>query len=48
MIRESDGKDILTDYSVKYEDKYVCQNGKWFIKQRTGYFVIVEARQINN
>jgi SnoaL-like domain len=46
MIREVEGKDILTDYSVKYDDKYVCQNGKWFIKERTGYFLIIEARSI--
>jgi hypothetical protein len=48
MIRESDGKDNITDYSVKYDDKYVCQNGKWLIKERTGYFIIVEARPLNN
>jgi len=47
MIREVDGKDILTDYSVKYEDKYVFQNGKWLIKERIGYFVIIESRTIS-
>ena len=46
MIREIEGKDILTDYSVKYDDTYVHQNGKWSIKGRTGYFLIVEARPI--
>ena len=46
MVREVEGKDILTDYSVKYDDKYVRQNGKWFIKERTGYFLIIEARAI--
>ncbi|MVT08764.1 nuclear transport factor 2 family protein [Chitinophaga tropicalis] len=48
MIRESEGKNILTDYSVKYDDKYVHQNGKWLIKERIGYFLIVEARPLNN
>ena len=48
MIRESEGKNILTDYSVKYDDKYVHQNGKWLIKERTGYFIIVEARPLHN
>jgi hypothetical protein len=47
MIRASEGKNIITDYSVKYDDKYVCQNGKWLIKERTGYFTIVEARPLN-
>lgn len=44
MIRASEGKNIITDYSVRYDDKYVYQNGKWLIKERTGYFIIVEAR----
>ncbi|BAV06822.1 bile acid 7-alpha-dehydratase [Filimonas lacunae] len=47
MIRETDGKNILSDYSVKYEDKYVQQNGQWLIKERTGYFIIVETRTLN-
>ncbi|MDP9955239.1 hypothetical protein J2X97_000876 [Epilithonimonas hungarica] len=47
MIREADGKDVLTDYSVKYEDQYVFQNGKWLIKDRIGYFVIIESRTIS-
>lgn len=44
MIREADGKNIISDYSVKYDDKYVFQNGTWLIKERTAYFIIVEAR----
>lgn len=44
MIREPEGKRNITDYSVRYEDKYVRQNGKWFIKERIGYFVIIEER----
>jgi len=46
MIRASEGKDIITDYSVKYLDKYVRQNGKWLIKERTGYFIIIDARPL--
>jgi hypothetical protein len=48
MIRENEGKNILSDYSVKYADKYVFKDGKWLIKERIGYFIIVEARQVNN
>lgn len=47
MIREADGNDVLTDYSVKYEDNYVLQNGKWFIKERIAYFLIVESRTLS-
>lgn len=47
MIRETDSKEILTDYSVKYEDSYVNVDGKWLIKERIGYFLVVEARTLN-
>ncbi|WP_198315718.1 nuclear transport factor 2 family protein [Chitinophaga tropicalis] len=48
MVREKDGKDILTDYSVRYDDKYVYQNGKWLIKERIGNFLIVDSKPLNN
>lgn len=48
MIRAAEGKNVLTDYSVKYDDRYVFQNGKWLIKERIGYFVIVEERTLSN
>lgn len=47
MIRESGGQKNITDYSVKYDDKYVLQDGHWLIKERVGYFIIVEARPFN-
>ncbi|MGE8430409.1 MULTISPECIES: nuclear transport factor 2 family protein [Sphingobacterium] len=48
MIREKEGKDIVTDYSVKYEDVYIRQDGKWLIKERIGHFLIIETRTLNN
>lgn len=48
MVREKDGKDILTDYSVRYDDKYVYLNGKWLIKERVGNFLIVDSKPLNN
>jgi len=47
MIRESSGKDVITDYSVKYEDKYICYKGQWLIQERIGYFIIVESKPLN-
>ncbi len=44
MIRESDGKETLTDYSVRYDDTYVFEDGKWLIKNRVGYFLMIENR----
>jgi hypothetical protein len=48
MIREPEGRKILTDYSVRYDDKYVRQDGKWLIKERTGHFIIIESRDLGN
>ncbi|RZL50797.1 MAG: nuclear transport factor 2 family protein [Pedobacter sp.] len=46
MIREVEGKDILTDYSVRYDDNYVLQNGKWLINERIANFLIIESRTL--
>jgi 3-phenylpropionate/cinnamic acid dioxygenase small subunit len=48
MIRETEGKDILSDYSVRYDDNYIFQDGKWLIKERVAHFLIVEARTLGN
>ena len=48
MIREPEGKKVLTDYSVRYDDEYVRQNGKWLIRDRTGHFVIIESRVLES
>lgn len=45
-MRDEDGKEIITDYSVKYDDIYVRQNGTWLIKERTAHFIITEARTL--
>lgn len=44
MVRDQDGKEVITDYSVKYDDTYVRQNGTWLIKTRIAHFIIIEAR----
>ncbi|KQT22512.1 hypothetical protein ASG22_14720 [Chryseobacterium sp. Leaf405] len=46
MVREVEGKDVLTDYNVKYEDFYINQNGKWLIKDRVAHFIIIETRPL--
>lgn len=48
MVREKYGKDVITDYSVKYEDFYIRQDGKWLIKERKGHFLIIEIRELSN
>ncbi|MBU3155779.1 nuclear transport factor 2 family protein [Clostridium estertheticum] len=46
MVREEDGKEIITDYSVKYDDTYVRQNGNWLIKTRIAHFIIIDVRTL--
>jgi len=46
MVRENEGRDVLTDYSVRYDDEYIHSNGKWLIKKRIGHFLIIEARTL--
>ncbi|WP_235550120.1 hypothetical protein [Paenibacillus sp. Soil724D2] len=46
MVREEDGKEVIIDYSVKYDDIYVRQNGTWLIKERTAHFSIIDARAL--
>lgn len=48
MVREEEGKEVLTDYSVKYNDTYVRQNGTWLIKTRIAHFIIIEARVLQS
>lgn len=47
MIREAEGKEILSDYSVRYDDTYVRHDNKWLINKRIGHFVIIEARVLD-
>ncbi|MNC54599.1 hypothetical protein D3C75_1040900 [compost metagenome] len=46
MVRDEEGKEVITDYSVQYHDVYVRQNEKWLIKERTSIYIIVEARPL--
>jgi len=46
MIREAEGRDVLTDYSVRYEDYYVEEHGRWLIKDRVAHFLIIETRSL--
>ncbi|CAN7735317.1 nuclear transport factor 2 family protein [Paenibacillus sp. LjRoot153] len=46
MVREEEGKEVITDYSVKYDDTYIRQNGNWLIKARISHFSIIEARTL--
>ena len=46
LVGEQDGKQVLQDHSVRYQDTYVKQNGQWLISQRIANFMISETRVI--
>ncbi len=46
LVGEQDGKQILQDHSVRYQDTYVKQGGKWLISKRIANFMISENRVI--
>jgi len=39
LVTESEGKDKLTFHSVRYYDKYIKVDGRWWIAEREQYFV---------
>ncbi|WP_137626481.1 nuclear transport factor 2 family protein [Lactiplantibacillus pingfangensis] len=48
MVRvNSEGQEVLTDYSVKYQDTYVKVNKSWRISQRVAYYVIVNSKALS-
>ena len=46
LVGEQDGKQVLQDHSVRYQDTYIKQDGKWLISQRIANFMISETRVI--
>ncbi|WP_303090942.1 nuclear transport factor 2 family protein [Neisseria sp.] len=46
LVGEQDGKQVLQDHSVRYQDTYVKQDGQWLISQRIANFMISETRVI--
>ncbi|TKJ92977.1 nuclear transport factor 2 family protein [Paenibacillus sp. CFBP13512] len=48
VIREEQGVDILSDYSIRYDDVYVRQNGAWLIQERAEYMIMIESRPLQS
>ena len=38
LVTEQDGKDVLTTHAVRYYDKYVKIDGRWWIAEREQHF----------
>lgn len=46
LVTEEDGKEILTEHSIIYNDTYVLENGKWLIKSRHSNFTISKVTEL--
>lgn len=42
-VTEADGNDRLTMYAVRYYDKYVKVDGRWWIAEREQHFVYADV-----
>lgn len=47
LVESKDGKEILHDHSIRYQDTYIKQDGKWLIAKRIANFMISEQRILN-
>ncbi|SMQ77521.1 SnoaL-like domain-containing protein [Bacillus sp. OV166] len=48
LVSEEDGKEVITDSSIRYDDEYVRQNGTWSIKTRISHFSINDKRTLQS
>ena len=46
LVNEVDGKNMMTTNYVRYADKYVKLDGKWYIKRRRTTFLISDTHEI--
>ncbi|WP_182421780.1 nuclear transport factor 2 family protein [Priestia megaterium] len=46
LVSEEDGKEIITEHSIRYDDTYVRRNGAWLIQTRISHFTITDKRPL--
>ena len=44
LVQEEDGRDVLTEHSIRYTDTLVNRDGQWLISRREQHFVLSEKR----
>ena len=47
LVEEKDGKDIIHNHYVRYNDTYAKVNGTWLIKLRIANFMISDSHVLN-
>ncbi|WP_164701002.1 nuclear transport factor 2 family protein [Modestobacter sp. KNN46-3] len=48
LVSEEDGQEFVTDSSIRYDDEYVRQEGRWMIKTRISHFSINDKRPLQS
>jgi hypothetical protein len=46
LVSEEDGREVLTDSSIRYDDEYVRHEGRWLIKTRISHFTVNDKRPL--
>ncbi len=46
MVSEEDGRQVVTDSSVRYDGEYVRRDGRWLISSRVSRFTINDKRPL--
>ena len=46
LVQEEDGRDVLTEHSIRYTDTLVNRDGQWLISRREQHFVLSEKRDL--
>ena len=44
LVEEKDGQNLMQSHSVRYQDRYVKQDGRWLIAHRVARFMISDTR----
>lgn len=48
LVNEKDGKNELAVHTVRYFDKYIKIDGRWWIQERNQYFVYTSMQEVFN
>jgi ketosteroid isomerase-like protein len=47
-VSEEDGREVITDSSVRYHDEYIRQDGRWYINTRIARFTVIDKRTLQS
>ena len=47
LVREENGRKVMTTHGVRYDDEYVRQGGEWLISRRVSHFEWTNKQETN-